>query len=169
MKKFLQITAVLVVSLCYVSNVNAATEQDLIDYASKYATASEMVQLKQFLSENEVTSTEADQIIAKADEIVAIMDNAGVSEISQLTKEQKQQAFSIAKEAAAIVDVQLTYDSKNEQIIPYKDGKALTAVPINKNQTLAKTGNDSTVYVAISGLAAVLAGSAILRKLKGNA
>lgn len=177
MKKFLQFAFVLVVSLCYVTNVNAATKQDLINYASKSftiagktVTSPEMAAIvKSYLAENEVTEANADQIIAKADQIVAILNAAGTTDLTKLTKDQKNEIRSLATEAASLAGATISYDTTTKRVnVKGSNGKNYGSASL-VSPRLAATGADYTVYVAVSGLAVVLGATALYRKLKGNA
>lgn len=177
MKKFLQVALVFVVSFCYLTNVNAATKQDLIDYASKTFTIAgknvsspEMAAIvKNYLAENEISESNADQIIAKADQIIAIMNAANVSDPTKLSKAQKDQIRSLATEAASLAGATYTYDTTTKRVtVIGPNGKVYGSAQLVTNR-LAATGADYTVYVAVSGLAVVLAATTLYRKLKGNA
>lgn len=170
MKKFLQITLVLVVSLCYIANVNAASEDDLINYATKYGTTEQVNLVKSYLADNDVSDEVGDQLIQKADKIRSIMETAGVDDPTKLNDAQKNEVRSIVTEAAALLNATYDYNPTTERVtITGPNGKVYGSIPIVPSAKLASTGSDYTVYVAISGLAIALAGVAIRRKLKGNA
>ena len=89
MKKFLKITIVFVILLfCAVTVVNAATNDELVKYVSKnFNIAGKSVNIgaenkrkvERYLNAHPVTNEQADQIIAKVDEAVKLMNDAGVS------------------------------------------------------------------------------------------
>lgn len=177
MKKFLQIAFVMIVSLCYVSNVNAATEQDLIDYASKTVTINgksvnspELAAIvKSYLADNDIDATTADKIIADADKIIELMQAEGVTDPTQLSKASKDKVLSLANEIADLAGADFTYDSTTKSItVIGPNGKVYGSVKVGKPR-LASTGADYTVYVAISGIALAISAVALYRKSKVNA
>ena len=89
------------------SVVNATTSATLADdlYAKgeKYGmTTADKVRIERYLSENPVTDEQANQIMSKADEAVAVMENAGVTNYNKLTQDKKSELKTIAKEAADV-------------------------------------------------------------------
>ena len=68
----------------------------------------------------------------------------------------------------AMIDIDLTDAKTGEKLPPVN---VSTAIVVNgkHNGSHQATGNDYTVYVAVSGLALVVAAMAGYRKLKGNA
>ena len=99
------------------TGVNAATSSTLADelYAkgSKYGmTSADKVKIERYLKENPVTDAQANEILAKADEAIAVMEKAGVTNYDKLTKAQKNEIKSVATEAAKIVDLKLVFNKK---------------------------------------------------------
>lgn len=177
MKKFFQIALVLVVSMCYVTNVKAATKQDLINYASKTFTIAgkkisspEMAAIvKSYLAENDVTEAKADQIIAKADQIVAIMNEAGVTDPTKLSASQKNRVSSLATEAASLAGATINYDVTSKKVtVKSQSGKVYGAASLVPTK-LAATGANYTIYVAMSGIAVIITTILLYRKQKANA
>jgi len=177
MRKFLQFVLVMLVTLSCVVNVNAATEEGLIDYLSKTfviagkevkLTAADKVKVERYLADNEVSAENCDKIIEKVDEIVAIMNKAGVSDPLKLSKEKRQEVLSIAKEAATLAGASLTYDNTNKVVSIYKDGKLIDTASVN-NYKLAQTGTNNTIYFVIAGMALVAGGAVAYKKLKKDA
>lgn len=191
MKKFLQIALVLVISFCYVANVNAATKSDVVTYlttshkvAGKNVRISDgsITKVRRYFSVTDVSDSNATTIIKKLDQIIDVMNTAGVSDPNNLSKAKKQEIFAIAKEAAALASATLTYDASSNSIIVYKNGVKFDVFPVEvvydsasgtyilgQSSHAKYTGNDYTVYAAISGLAIVLTATSLFRKLKVNA
>lgn len=140
------------------TSVNAATTDELVDkiysMGQPYGlTSSDKVRLERFLADNPVTEAEADTLIAKAEEAVAVMENAGATSVSELTREQKNELQGIAKEAASIVGVNLVFKAGTVEI--YKDGKLVESISNNYGK-LAYTGNNIST-VAVVSLVAIFA------------
>ena len=159
MKKSLLIsilTAVIVMACATL--VNAATTATLADElyakAKKYGmTSADKVKVERYLSENTVTDEQANAIVAKADEAIAVMEAAGTTDYSKLTDAQKDQVKSIANSAADIIDVKLVF-KKNTVEIYNNAGKLIETIG-NNNGKLAYTGNNVNVVLTTSVIAVI--------------
>ncbi len=159
MKKSLLIsilTAVIVMACATL--VNAATTATLADelYAKgkKYGmTSADKVKVERYLSENTVTDEQANAIVAKADEAIAVMEAAGTTDYRKLTDAQKDQVKSIANSAADIIDVKLVF-KKNTVEIYNNAGKLIETIG-NNNGKLAYTGNNVNVVLTTSVIAVI--------------
>ena len=167
MKKVLTIAILFVmVAMLATSVVNAATTSELVDkiysMGEKYGlTSADKVRLERFLSDNPVSEEEADQLIAKAEAAVKVMEDAGVTSVSELTTAQKNQLKSIANEAADIVGVTLVFSSSKVEI--YKDGKLVETVTANDDK-LAYTGNSINAVLVVSSVAIIALAAVIVAK-----
>lgn len=172
MKKVIAVAILIIMIMMFgVSNVEAATSKtlanELYNIGAKYGlTSSDKIKIERYLADNPVTDGQANQVIAKANEAVKIMENAGTTDIKKLTKAQKNNLKTIANEAASIVGVTLTY--KNGTVEIYKNGKLLEVITFREGK-LAYTGNKSPVIVITSLIAVVaLTTSIIVRKKIAN-
>ena len=169
MKKTLVITILFVmVALLATTVVNATTSSELADtlynLGSKYGmTSADKVKIERYLADNPVTDDEANQIVAKAEEAVAIMEEAGVTDITKLSTAQKNQLKTIANEAASIVGI--TISIKAGVVEFYKDGKLIETATLN-NGKLAYTGNSTNVVLVVSSIAIVALATGIVAKKK---
>lgn len=161
MKKTL-IVSILMSIILFVgaSVVSAATTETLADelYAKgkKYGmTTADKVRIERYLSENPVTDEQANQIMSKADEAVAVMENAGVTNYNKLTQDKKSELKTIAKETADIVDAKLVFKSGSVEIYD-ANGKLIETVAQN-NGKLAYTGNNSVNVVLTVSVVAMIA------------
>ena len=90
MKKTLTIALLAIITImALATGVNAATSSTLADelYAkgSKYGmTSADKVKIERYLKENPVTDAQANEILAKADEAIAVMEKAGVTNYGKL-------------------------------------------------------------------------------------
>lgn len=157
MKKTLTIALLAIITImALATGVNAATSSTLADelYAkgSKYGmTSADKVKIERYLKENPVTDAQANEILTKADEAIAVMEKAGVTNYDKLTKAQKNEVKSIATEAAKIVDLKLVFNKKSVAIYN-NDGK------------LAYTGNVVNVVVLATTVVALVAVSAVVAR-----
>ena len=186
MKKILQLTLILTLIFGFSKNVSAASEQELIDHVSKeYIINGNSVkirdihinQLKQYLTEKEISQEAIDKIIADFDEAVSIMQNGKVTDPTVLPKADRERLLALGKDAAEQLDINVTYSDGKLLLVDASTGKELPSIDVQPslvvngkiNGTLAKTGNDYTMYIAASGLALAGIIIAAYRKLKGNA
>lgn len=170
MKKLVTVSLLCVMLvMAFATVVSAATSADLASKlyekgAKLGMTAADKVKIERYLSENPVTDAEADAVLAKADEAVAVMNNAGVTDYSKLTAAQKEEVKTIAKSAAEIVDVKLVFKTGAIEIYN-KDGK-LIETATNNNGKLAYTGNNVNVVLVVSIIAIIaLAISVVAKKM----
>ena len=160
MKKIVTSIVMLAMMLTMIlgTSVNAATTEELVDkiysMGQEYGlTSSDKVRLERFLADNPVTEAEADSLIAKAEEAVAVMENAGATSVKELSQAEKAKLQGIAKEAASIVGVNLVFKAGTVEI--YKDGKLIESISNNYGK-LAYTGNNIST-VAVVSLVAIFA------------
>ncbi len=172
MKKSLLIsilTAVIVMACATL--VNAATTATLADelYAKgkKYGmTSADKVKVERYLSENTVTDEQANAIVAKADEAIAVMEAAGTTDYRKLTDAQKDQVKSIANSAADIIDIKLVF-KKNTVEIYNNAGKLIETIG-NNNGKLAYTGNNVNVVLTTSVIAVIALAITVATKRISN-
>lgn len=180
MKKFLSITLMMVlVLLCTMSVVNAATTDKLVEYASKtFKVAGDevkvpekhLVTLKRYLKEYPVSEEDANKIIEEAEKAIDLMNEAKTSDVTKLTRAQKDELTGIAQRMASLAKVTLSYDATTKDLTILKDGKPY-GDPINlKNDEFVQTGNNYMVYIVIATVAVIaVATVAAYRKTKANA
>ena len=152
-------------------NVNATTSSTLADelcnLGSKYGiSSSDKIKIQRYLADNPVTDEQANQVMKKANEAVQIMEEAGTTNVNQLTKAQKNRLKTVANEGASIVGLTLTY--KNGTVEIYKSGKLIEVITFRDGK-LAYTGNNQETAIVIITVAVVaLVTSFILRKKIAN-
>lgn len=170
MKKSLTVALLFVMLvMAFATVVNAATSAELAaklyEKGAAYGmTSADKVKIERYLAENPVTDAKADEVLAKADEAIAVMDNAGVKNYSELTAAQKEQVKTIAKEAAEIVDVKLVF-KKGAVEIYNKEGKLIETVTQN-NGKLAYTGNNVNVVLVVSVIAIIALAITVVTRRK---
>ena len=175
MKKVLNIALIFVVLFfCNVTVSKAATNEELIDYATKSfdvngnsvsLKAADKVKVRRYLEKYPVTSEVADKIIAKIDEGVSILRASNATDPSKLSKAKKQELLSVGQQAAKLAGAELTYDTKSDAISIYRNGVLVDQV--TTNNALVQTGSNNYSYVvyAIAGVVVVaIAGFAVYTK-----
>lgn len=172
MKKSLLIsilTAVIVMACATFANAatTATLADELYSKGSKYGmTSADKVKIERYLSENTVTDEQANAIVAKADEAIAVMEAAGTTDYSKLTDAQKDKLKSIANSAAAIIDVKLVF-KKNTVEIYDNAGKLIETIG-NNNGKLAYTGNNVNVVLTTSVIAVIALAITVATKRNSN-
>lgn len=170
MKKLLTVLLLAVMLLAaFATVVNATTTDTLADElysigATYGMTASDRVKIERYLAENPVTETEANAIVAKAEEAVAVMTSAGTTNYDDLTTEQKSELKSIATSAAEIIDVQLVFKTGSVEVYD-QDGKLIETVTEN-NGKLAYTGNNINIVLVVSVIAIIALAITVVAKKK---
>lgn len=173
MKKTLTIALLVVMAImAFATVVNAATTStlanELYSKGAKYGmTSADKVKIERYLAENKVTDAQADKILAKADEAIAVMEKAGVTSYSKLTDSQKSEIKSIATEAAKEVDLKLVFKTRSVEIYN-ADGKLVETIS-NTNGKLAYTGNTLNIALVASVISIVAVVAVIARKKIVNA
>lgn len=168
MKKSLVISILATIIIMACSTLaNATTSSTLADElytkGKKYGmSTADKVKIERYLSENPVTDGQANSVIAKADEAIAIMESAGTTDYSKLTTAQKEQLKSIANSAASIVDVKLVF--KNGSVEIYNNAGKLIETIGQNNGKLAYTGNNVNVVLATFVIAVIALAIAVVTK-----
>lgn len=157
-KSFIISILTAIIIMAYATVVNATTTNTLADelYAKgqKYGmTTADKVKIERYLSENPVTDEQANSLVAKADEAIAIMEKAGTTNYDELATAQKDEIKSIATSAADIIDVKLVFKKKTVEIYD-NAGKLIETVGQN-NGKLAYTGNNVNVVLTTSVIATI--------------
>ena len=174
MKKTLAIVLLAIIAvMALATGVNAATSSTLADElyskGAKYGmTSADKVKIERYLAENPVTDAQANELLAKADEAIAVMEKAGVTSYNKLTIAQKDEIKSIATEAAKKVDLKLVFKTKSVEI--YNNSGKLVETVSNTNGKLAYTGNVVNVVVLATTVVALVAvATVVVRKRIVNA
>ena len=169
MKKTLSVILLIVMLLTVATSVKAVSNSELASklYAlgAKYGmTSADKVKIDRYLADYPVSSAEADQVLAKANEATQLMESAGVTDYKKLSSEEKDQLKSLANEAASIVGVTLTYS--DGEIDVYKDGKLIETLGSTSGGNLAYTGNDVNAVLVVSSVAVIALATIFVAKRK---
>ena len=179
MKKLATVTLLIVMLVGLLAGtVNAATESELLDYLSQEFTVggetisiseSDKVKIERYLNENEVTAEQADSIIAKVDEAIAVLEAAGETDLTKLSQSDKDRLVSIANSAASVLGLSISYDASSKTISVYKDGTLIESTSITSGDELVQTGSSNYVYIAIIAVAVIAIAAVIVKRVRANA
>lgn len=174
MKKVVSILILFVLLASMTTIVNATSADDLADtlyemgepYGLREA---DKVRIERYLADNDVSDEQADEIIAIAEEAVAVFEEAGVSTYSDLTNDQKDELKSLANEAADVLGLTLVFGTKQVEI--YQDGTLIEVVTLEDGDILAYTGNSTmNIVLVVSSIVAIaLVAVLVTRKKFANA
>ena len=172
MKKLLTISLLaLMLILMTVTGVQATNNDNLAstlyNIGAKYGmTKSDKVKIERSLADNPVTESDANAIVAKANEAAKILDEEGTKDYKKLPESKKAQLKTLASEAASIVGATVAFKADTVEI--YKAGKLIETIGNNRGK-LAYTGNNNIALVVSSIAVIALASVAIARKKLANA
>ena len=178
MKKVLKIALVFAILLfCNISVAKAATNEELIAYATKsfdvngaavQLKAADQVKVRRYLEQYPVSEENADKIIAKIDEGIAILRAANVTDPTKLPYEKKKEILALGQQAAKLAGAELTYDAKSDAISIYRDGVLIDQA--TTSDALVQTGSENYSYIvyAIAGVAVVAIAGFVVYTKKGK-
>ena len=172
MKKLISIFVAIIMIMGVFTVVRATTSSKLADeiyaLAKDYGmTESNKLRIERYLADNPVTDKEADKVLAKVKEAIAIFDKAGEKKYSELSDSQKEEIKSIANETASIVGLTLKFKTKEVEI--YKNGKLIEVARYDGDKLLY-TGNNVNMVLVVSSVAAIaLVAGFVARKKFANA
>ena len=126
MNKLSKIISVIVLMMVMISMsvvVNAATNDDVISYVTMTHTINGRTfrlekmareSLTQYLRENPVSNSEADEIIAKLSEAKVKLEQSGATKVSQVSDSVKAEVASLVKSAGEIAGLDVQADVAKE-------------------------------------------------------
>ena len=172
MKKVLLSTIVFVMlALCFATMVFATTgaelPQRIYEKGAKYGvTQGHKVKMERYLARHPITDEQADQVMAKVDEVVKVFENAGVTNLAKLSSADLKKVQDLATEAATIVDVKIVWRGTTVDI--YYNGKVEETISFSAE--MPNTGDETNIALVVSSVAVVaLAAGFIARKKFANA
>lgn len=175
MKKMILVLVTIIASIGFATNVHAEGNTQILEYAKTThfiagdyvrLSNSDIVKIERFLREYPVTNEEASTIIDKANQIVDVLNQAGVSDLTKLSSSQKKEVLRLAEETANIVGATLSYDNTDKAIAIYKDGKKFDALSLSPY--LKQTGKSNVLTISIAAISVVGLTTLFYRK-KNNA
>ena len=172
MKKVLIATILFVMVAVFATTmVNAATGAELpnliYEKGAKYGvTEGHKVKMERYLAKHPATDAQADAVMAKVDEVAAVYEKAGVTNMAKLSAADLKKVQDLATEAAAILNVKIAWDGAKVTI--YYEGRVEDVIEFSDK--LPYTGNDTNIALVVSSVAVVaLAAGFIARRKLANA
>ncbi len=168
MKKLVSILMVIIMILGVASVVNATSSSELADKLYEIGkpygfSSANKVRVERYLADNKVTDEEADKVVAKAEEVAKVFEDAGAKKYSDLSESQKEKVKSLANETAGIIELTLKFKAKEVEI--YKNGKLIETARYDGSK-LVYTGNNVNAVLVVSSVVviALVAGFALRKK-----
>ena len=112
-------------------------------------------QAESYLMKKDVSKAEVDKVLDYVDDAKKYMTSNKITDLNEMTSKQMNKMVSIAEDAAAVVDVKLTVNTKTGVIKGVdKDGN----IVLSGEETIKQTGMDVNATGAVAvALAAVVA------------
>ncbi len=176
MKKVLMFSIMFVMLVAFAIPTFAATTsiaEKIYSKGSAYGvTAGHKKQMDEYFTNNPITAEQEDFVLSKADECIAIMDKAGVKDVTKLSENDLNSVKLKVQEAATKIGLTVTF-SGNSFLIS-KNGKSIGEYLVKSSSTTATTSANKFVYTgsnSVLGIASVLTAFvaiALVVKLRKN-
>ena len=150
-------------------NVNAMSKDELkakltkaytINGATFQATSDQKVEIERYLSQNDVSESDADYIASKIDEAIAIIERGNANSFEKLTKAEKNEIKALLTEVSNNTSVKVTA-VKNGVKVYNLDGTVFTVVTAPKVKY-----TDTYMIIALAGVVSIIGIFVIARKMK---
>lgn len=152
----LSIVIVAVVAFAFTLKVNAMSESELYSKITKSYTIngqtykidnSYAVEIKRYLDTYDVTDDEANYIATQIDEAVKVVASSGVTDIKNLSNENKDKLKSLVSNVKNNTSVNATVDKDGNLVIYDKDGNVFSKIT---KDMVRKTGNGYLTVIVSS-------------------
>ncbi|MBR3162067.1 MAG: hypothetical protein IKF19_04985 [Bacilli bacterium] len=174
MKKLLIVVLLFVIG---VANVKAISESELLDRLTKsytvngatfQATDEQKVLIERYLDQYEVSSADADYIVAKLEEVFSVLRNSGKTSFYDLSSSEKQKIISLVADVAANTSIDCAIVNGNLVVyVPGSNrGKIFYESPVTPVKTGKITQTSGNLVLAGFGLFAVVGCALALRKIR---
>lgn len=157
MKKTLKIMVIAMLLILVATTVQAYTNDELVTYLTSSKTiagksvslsADEKGAVRKYLESNPLSDEDAEAVKNKVDAAIAIMDDAGVTDISKLSDADKDAIVSLANSAAEIAGVTVSVDTAKKTVtVKDSKGKVVFAEDYTTRETLTYTGANYAMYI----------------------
>ncbi len=147
LSKIISVIVLMIVMISMSAVVNAATNDDVISYVTMAHTINgrtfqldkaQRQSLTQYLKENPVTNSEADEIIAKLNEAKIKLEQTGATNASQVSESVRAEVVSLVKSAGEIAGLDVQVDITKEFVtIKTLDGKKTIVKAISYTKYLS--------------------------------
>lgn len=157
MKKTLKIMVIAMLLILVATTVQAYTNDELVTYLTSSKTiagksmslsADEKGAVRKYLESNPLSDEDAEAVKNKVDAAIAIMDNAGVTDITKLSDADKDAIVALVNSAAEIAGVTVNIDTAKKTVtVKDSKGKVLFAEDYTTRETITYTGANYAMYI----------------------
>lgn len=191
MKKILVMT-MLVIMMLIIATTTVFAAGNLADQIysmgkSYGVTTEHKVEMERYFNEHPVTEEQENYVIAKAKEAIAVMESAGVKDVTKLSEADLKKVQNIVKDAANKIGVKLEFTSTGVKIqgANGKTIKALEFQPSTSNASNASstkssttisskgkyvyTGANSSIAFTVASIVTLVIAGSVVVKLRKNA
>ena len=177
MKRFLII--VVITFLVCLPSVHAISEDELFNKLTQsykvngvtfQVTDSQKTLIERYLNQYDVSSSHADYIVSKLEEVFNVLENSGKTSFYDLSSSDKQEIISIVAEVATntSVDVAIVSGELVVYVPNTNKGEVFYETPINSTKNGEITQTNSSLVIAGLGLFTVIGIALAFRKIKDN-
>ena len=178
MKKTIFVSVIFVMLIMIATTTFAATSKladTIYSKGSAYGvTEYHRKQMNQYFTNNPVTEEQESFVLTKADECIAIMDKAGVKDVTKLSDEDLKTVQGKVQEAATKIGLTVTFEGNYVRV--WKNGN-LVAELLVKSSSNGKATTSTTKFVytgsnstlGIASVVVILVSLAGVAKLRKNA
>ena len=175
MKKVFMVLAVVASLFVGVKSASAMTEEKLKEVFEQkfevkgktYTIADDAkIMLERYLKQYDVSESDCDYIADRVNDAIKIVQNAGVTEASQLTKETKDELKKLVEKVSANTSVKATVKKKSVVVLK-PDGSVFVEI----DKPIKQTGSETNVIAIVAGvsfLVTVAGALLVVRQVKHN-
>ncbi len=174
MKKLLVLFLLFIIGI---ANVKAISESELLNRLTKpytvngatfQATDEQKVLIERYLNQYEVSSTDADYIVSKLEEVFNVLKNSGKTSFYDLSSRDKQKIISLVADVATNTSVDCAIvDGSLVVYVPGSNrGEVFYEAPVNPTKTGKITQTNRTFTLFGVGMFAVIGMALVLRKIR---
>lgn len=166
MKKICVFVTALILTLGFTLNVNAMSEDELkAKFETSYNIGGETLKLKdhekvlveEYLTNNKISSSDADYIAKKLDEVINIFKSANTVDYSKLSKSDKNKLVAIVNDISSNTAVKGTVLKGGVLVIKNIDGTEFARVT---KDAIRQTGTANITFItggiSLAGLVALI-------------
>lgn len=171
MKKSIVLTIVALVAILMSTSVFAASSiaEEIYNKGKDYGVTTEhKARLEKYFANNEITEEQKTAVLAKADEVIAIMNKAGVKDVTKLSTTDLNKVKALVQDAAKEIGLTVKFESKGNNFTVTKGDKVVDVYSGDSGKKLVYTGSN-TITIAIASLGFIVVAGIVATNLRKNA
>lgn len=170
MKRTIIVSVIFVMLVMFATTTFAATStlaETIYSKGSAYGvTEYHKKQMNEYFTNNPVTAEQESFVLTKADECIAIMDKAGVKDVTKLSEGDLKSVQSKVQEAATKIGLTVTYEGSYVKV--WKNGNLVAELLVKSSSNgTATTSTQKFVYTGSNATLGMASAIVILISLAG--